>query len=143
MRIKIIIGAKITDRNLTELLKKYFKRLEVYHDIELIDFKSSGVESKDINKYKQFSRDCYLVGLDVEGKTMDSVTFAKKYLDNTFKDIAFLIGGADGLPNDLKKECNELFSLSKLTFCHEHALLVLAEQIYRGVMINKGHPYHK
>ncbi|MGA1861705.1 23S rRNA (pseudouridine(1915)-N(3))-methyltransferase RlmH [Deferribacter thermophilus] len=143
MKIRIIVGSKISDRYIRELLDRYIKRLKVFCDFEIKDFKCSGNVKKDDEKYILLSQGFYRVGLAIEGKMFDSMTFAKRFLDGNYNDISFLIGSAEGLSEDLKKDCDELLSLSKLTFCHEHALLVLTEQIYRGFTINKGHPYHK
>jgi 23S rRNA (pseudouridine1915-N3)-methyltransferase len=57
--------------------------------------------------------------------------------------LSFVVGGAEGLPPELKGAPYELLSLSKLTFTHQFARVVLAEQIYRGAEIRKGSAYHK
>ena len=56
---------------------------------------------------------------------------------------SFFIGGADGLPAELKADRSRLLSLSKLTFTHQMARLLLVEQIYRATEIRKGSGYHK
>jgi 23S rRNA (pseudouridine1915-N3)-methyltransferase len=59
------------------------------------------------------------------------------------KDVALLIGGAHGLPEDLLATCDLQLSLSRLTFPHELARLIVCEQLYRAVTIWRGEPYHK
>ena len=66
-----------------------------------------------------------------------------KLLFNKALDHTFIIGGPDGLPRYIKEKANQIFSLSELTFPHEMALLILAEQLYRAVSIEKGRNYHR
>ena len=58
-------------------------------------------------------------------------------------DLVFVIGGSYGLSNDVIKRSNRLISFGKLTYPHQMVRLMLIEQIYRGYMILKNHPYHK
>ncbi|KAA0258509.1 23S rRNA (pseudouridine(1915)-N(3))-methyltransferase RlmH [Deferribacter autotrophicus] len=143
MKIRIIMGSKINNRCLKDMVNEYAKRLSSVMEIEIIDFKSTGNDVKEYEKFIKLSEGFYRVALAVEGKQLDSESFAKWFEGKQNKNIAFLIGGAKGLSEILKKKCNELFSLSKLTFAHEHALLLLSEQIYRAYTIIQGHPYHK
>lgn len=82
---------------------------------------------------------------DSAGKRHTSEEFAKwmQRAREDARDVAFLIGGAFGLDADLKKEAAGAISLSSLTFPHELARLVLAEQMYRAGTIIRGEPYHK
>jgi 23S rRNA (pseudouridine1915-N3)-methyltransferase len=81
--------------------------------------------------------------LDPAGKTMDSVGFAhlieKAEMDG--RDLVFLIGGHDGLPAEWRPRADLLLSLSAMTFPHELARAMLAEQIYRGFAILRNLPY--
>lgn len=81
--------------------------------------------------------------LDPMGKEMDSPAFAK-ILDSAAmqgQDLIFLVGGHDGLTPELRSRADLLLSLSRLTWPHELARAMLAEQIYRGFAILKNHPY--
>jgi 23S rRNA (pseudouridine1915-N3)-methyltransferase len=75
--------------------------------------------------------------LDPAGKTIDS----KKLTALFDRDLVFIIGGADGLPQEWKPKADLLVSLSALTMPHELARVVLAEQIYRALTTLRGHPY--
>jgi 23S rRNA (pseudouridine1915-N3)-methyltransferase len=81
--------------------------------------------------------------LDPAGKPMDSPAFAavisKAEMDG--RDLVFLIGGHDGLPPAWRARADLLLSLSTMTFPHELARAMLAEQIYRGFCILRNHPY--
>jgi 23S rRNA (pseudouridine1915-N3)-methyltransferase len=83
------------------------------------------------------------VFLDPAGKAMDSQRFAQLLGDAELqaRDLVFLIGGHDGLPLDWKPRADLLLSLSAMTMPHELTRAVLAEQIYRGLTILRGHPY--
>ncbi|MDP1718072.1 MAG: 23S rRNA (pseudouridine(1915)-N(3))-methyltransferase RlmH, partial [Burkholderiales bacterium] len=59
------------------------------------------------------------------------------------RDVAFVIGGADGTAAALKDEADLLWSLSPLTLPHALVRVVLAEQLYRAISILKNHPYHR
>jgi len=83
----------------------------------------------------------YNIALSPEGKLVDSFEFAKLLKDK--QTINFYIGGAYGLEDSFKKQCNITISLTPLTLSHKIAKLVLFEQIFRGLAINNNHPYHK
>ena len=81
--------------------------------------------------------------LDPAGQPMDSAAFAKLLAKSEMegRDLAFLIGGHDGLPAGWRQRADLLLSLSPLTFPHELARAMLAEQVYRGFATLRGHPY--
>jgi 23S rRNA (pseudouridine1915-N3)-methyltransferase len=83
------------------------------------------------------------VFLDPAGQPMDSAAFAKLLAKSEMegRDLAFLIGGHDGLPAGWRQRADLLLSLSPLTFPHELARAMLAEQVYRGFASLRGHPY--
>ena len=81
--------------------------------------------------------------LDPAGRAMDSASFAgviaKAEMEG--RDLVFLIGGHDGLPFGWRERADLLVSMSAMTFPHELARAMLAEQIYRGFATLRGHPY--
>jgi len=81
--------------------------------------------------------------LDPAGKPLDSAAFASLVADAEMlgRDLLFLVGGHDGLPGGWAARADLLFSLSKLTFPHELARAMAAEQIYRAFATLRGHPY--
>ncbi|MCR8699176.1 23S rRNA (pseudouridine(1915)-N(3))-methyltransferase RlmH [Campylobacter ureolyticus] len=85
--------------------------------------------------------DGFCIGLDEGGKMFDSFEFSKLFLAKN--KVSFFIGGAYGLSTDFKSKMDKIISLSKMTFAHKIAKLVLYEQIFRGLCINANHPYHK
>jgi 23S rRNA (pseudouridine1915-N3)-methyltransferase len=81
--------------------------------------------------------------LDPAGKPMDTAAFVGlvSQAEMEGRDLVFVVGGADGLPADWRMRADLLLSLSRLTFPHELARAMLAEQIYRAFATLRGHPY--
>lgn len=133
------------------MFKEYAKRLSAYVKVDFTDFRSSNftdpdnVKREDSKRLKDSSNGFYRILLDESGKVFTSLEFSKwlSSLLESKKRLAFLIGGSYGHDNSLTESCDEIISLSKLTLAHHLVLVVLTEQIYRGMMIKLGHPYHK
>ncbi len=87
-----------------------------------------------------------LVALDRRGKQLDSEAFARRlerWRDDSVADIAFLIGGPDGHGETLLKKASLVLSFGAMTWPHQLARAMLAEQIYRSQQLLAGHPYHR
>ena len=86
-----------------------------------------------------------VIALDERGKQLSSLDLADKISSwqDQGRDIAFLIGGADGLASDLRKRADFVLSLGSATWPHMLARVMLVEQIYRGQEILAGNPYHR
>lgn len=96
---------------------------------------------KRLDKYPGILR----VALEVEGRMMSTETLCAKLADqrDLGRDVALLAGGPDGLCPELSRECDERWSLSKLTLPHPLVRIVIAEQVYRAWTLMTGHPYHR
>jgi len=133
-----------------DLLNRYAKRLRwSLNIIELEEKKKlSRVELKQ-QEGKLLADACpdgaVIVALDERGKQLSSLDFANKIGDSQDqgRDMAFLIGGADGLASDLRKRADFVLSLGSATWPHMLARVMLIEQIYRGQEILAGNPYHR
>ena len=81
--------------------------------------------------------------LDPAGKAMDTAAFVAlvSQAEMEGRDLVLVVGGADGLPADWRSRADALVSLSRMTFPHELARVMLAEQIYRAFATLRGHPY--
>jgi 23S rRNA (pseudouridine1915-N3)-methyltransferase len=91
-------------------------------------------------------KDAMLVALDARGKPLASEAFANhltRWRDEGVSDLAFVIGGADGLDPALLKRARFVLSLGVMTWPHLLVRAMLAEQIYRAQTILLGHPYHR
>ena len=86
-----------------------------------------------------------IIVLDKRGHNLTTVKLSQRLEDwmREGGDTAFIIGGADGIDEELKQKANEMIRLSSLTLPHAMARLVLCEQLYRAVSVVKNHPYHR
>ncbi|MDP6873263.1 MAG: 23S rRNA (pseudouridine(1915)-N(3))-methyltransferase RlmH [Alphaproteobacteria bacterium] len=87
-----------------------------------------------------------LVAMDGKGKTFSSEAFAQRlgrWRDDGIADLAFVIGGADGLHPELRRQADLVLSLGAMTWPHLLARAMLMEQLYRAQTILSGHPYHR
>jgi len=93
----------------------------------------------------QLSPRHWVVALDVTGRTLDTVGLSRWWAgrQRDGRDLAFLIGGPDGLAPEVLGRADERLSLSALTLPHGLVRVLLAEQLYRAVSLLKGHPYHR
>lgn len=93
-----------------------------------------------------FPKGSYKIALCIEGKTLSSQELAEmleKLPEKGFSDLVFIIGSSFGLDESLKKECDLRLSMSRMTFAHSLAGVMLVEQIYRAFSMIHGDKYHK
>jgi len=144
--IRILCVGKIKENYLKELISDYEKRISKYHKLEIIEVKDNEdikKETSELQKY--FNSKHYNIALYINGNNYDSITLAK-HIDNLFNSngvITFIIGGSNGIENDILDKCDERISFSKLTFPHGLFRGILLEQIYRAFKINNNERYHK
>lgn len=88
---------------------------------------------------------CIRVALDERGALLRTLDLVRRIAQwrQSGRDVAFIVGGADGLPENVKKSADLAWSLSPLTLPHGLARVMLAEQLYRAVSILHNHPYHR
>lgn len=144
--IKIICVGKIKEKYLTDLINDYKLRISKYHKLEIIELKDSDIEkesSEIINSVKQSD---YNVLLDINGEEFTSIEFSK-FIDEVFTNIngtiTFIIGGSNGVNENVKKIVQKRISFSSLTFPHGLFRGILLEQIYRAFKIQNNESYHK
>jgi len=139
-RLRVIAVGKVRKRWVSDGLALYLKRLP---GLSVVEVKDSTPEKEADAVWGLLLPGERLVVLTEEGCQFDSVGFAH-WLDGLASDrIALVIGGAEGLAPSIKAKAMANLSLSPMTFPHEIARLLLVEQIYRGVTILQGGPYHK
>ncbi|HLV31474.1 MAG TPA: 23S rRNA (pseudouridine(1915)-N(3))-methyltransferase RlmH [Chitinispirillaceae bacterium] len=141
--LKIIAIGKVKDPCLRTKVEDYKKRIMHDSRIEIIELKDQGIctESEKIKKLLNKDKSFVFV-LGEEGREYDSVSFARR-IQLIRSKVTFIIGGAYGLSEEIKKGADEILSLSKLTFTHEIARMLLMEQIYRVISIIQNRSYHK
>lgn len=105
----------------------------------------SRIEWKFVKELKELPENSYIVILDEKGKQLSSTEFSdflNKRLNESIKNLVFVIGGAYGIDEKIKEKANFSWSLSHLVFPHELVRSILAEQMYRGFSILRGEKYH-
>ena len=143
--IKIICVGKLKEKYLMDGVNDYLSRLRKYHKIDLIELPDSDIdrEGNEITKY--LSNKDYIISLAIKGTELSSIELAEK-IDKTFitnPNIIFIIGGSNGIRQDILDKSNMLLSFSKLTYPHGLFRLILLEQIYRSFKILNNESYHK
>ena len=137
MRIYLYYIGKPRDHSANEMADEYIKRCTRYARVEMREIQPARFDpwSKHPSAKK--------ILLDPVGKPQDSIHISKLIAkaEQESSDLVFVIGGADGLPADWRNRGDLLLSLSALTFPHELARVILAEQLYRAFTILRGHPY--
>jgi 23S rRNA (pseudouridine1915-N3)-methyltransferase len=131
MRIRLLMLGKTRRPELRAVLDDYVKRINRHSPTEVIEVRD---ESAALKK------------LDAGGKTLDSQAFAKwlrELRDRGTRELIFLCGDADGFPEALRQRAQQKLSLGAMTFSHELARVMLAEQLYRAFAILSGSPYPK
>ena len=114
--------------------------------IEVEDKKGGGSAAEAALLRRAIPDGAMLVTLDERGKVMTSPEFANKlagWRDNSQRDLAFVIGGADGIAPDLRAEADFSLSFGKMVWPHMLARVMLSEQLYRAANILSGGPYHR
>ncbi|WP_025027556.1 23S rRNA (pseudouridine(1915)-N(3))-methyltransferase RlmH [Caldalkalibacillus mannanilyticus] len=159
MHISIVSVGKIKEKYLKLGISEFEKRLGPYCKLQLIEVSDEQapeqLSQKEIEQVKekegerilgQVKQDQYVIALAIDGVNWSSEQLAKE-LDQLAiygkSSIAFIIGGSNGLSDEVLKRTNKKLSFSKMTFPHQLMKLILLEQVYRAFRIMKGEPYHK
>lgn len=150
MKIFIVAVGKIKDKIISQKIEHYLQKVPRGFEIvakEVPDGKGPVPELKKQEGEKILAalpERAYAIALDERGQEVTSIGLAEliKSIINRGTSLAFIIGGAYGLEEEVRTRADKVMALSKLTFSHELARLVLAEQIYRALGIIKGTPYH-
>ena len=152
MRIRIIWTGKTRDARLRALIEDYAERITHFTRCEVTELRELGRTDKTgIDKESKRISDGLRPGsvtvlLDPDGTEWTSQQLAaqvQKWEGNGIKEVAFVVGGPNGVADDLKSRVDKRWSLSRLTLTHEMARVVLLEQLYRAYTIVHGLPYQK
>ena len=158
MKITIVCAGKLKEKYLSAGIAEFMKRLRPFAQVEIKEIheekmpeEPSAAEKEQVLRkegeklLKLVPAGSYLFVLDVFGREMPSEKLAEK-IDRLGvqgrSHIAFLIGGAFGLSQEVRAAADEKLSFSRLTFTHQMVRLLLVEQIYRCFKINRGEKYH-
>ncbi|MDO9694346.1 MAG: 23S rRNA (pseudouridine(1915)-N(3))-methyltransferase RlmH [Candidatus Latescibacteria bacterium] len=142
--IRILAVGKLKDARLAGLAADFAQRIRPWSDLEIVELKDQGPEREAAAMLARLgppSGHGLTIALDERGATATSHELSA--LLGAHGSLTFLIGGPDGLGPAARARADRILSLSPLTFTHETARFLLLEQIYRGLAILRGHPYHR
>ena len=160
MLIKIIGVGKIKEKFYKDALAEYEKRMTSYNKVEIIEVADEKapetLSEKEIDQVKgaegerilsKIKENSFVVTLEIAGKALDSIKFARliqdEMLDGFGRDMVFVIGGSNGLGENVLKRSNYRLSFGKMTYPHQLMRVILMEQIYRAYRIINKEPYHR
>jgi len=150
MHFRFVWVGKTKDKNWRALQEEYLARLSHFVKCEITEVKdggaSEGTEIEGKRILENLNQSNFVCLLDVLGRSVSSHELAKeieKWQNRGLKEIAFVIGGAQGVSAGVAEKADLGLSLSLLTLTHEMARVVLLEQLYRSYTIIKGFPYQK
>ena len=155
MRVHIIAVGRLRNGPERELIDDYVQRFDrtgrnmglgpvTLHEVE--DKKGGGMEAEAILLDRAIPKGAMICALDERGKIMQSPVFANKiasYRDTGCSDLAFIIGGADGIAPSLRNRADFKLSFGAMVWPHMLARVMLSEQLYRAASILAGAPYHR
>ena len=152
MRINIIAVGKIKEKYFVDACSEYLKRLSRFDVVSIIEVPEAP-QGKSIDEQNKIEGESilnkargYIIAMDIDGKKISSQDLAK-LLDTkkseSISEISFIIGGSNGLSQDVKNKVDFKLSFSDMTFPHQLFRVMLLEQIYRAETILNHIPYHK
>ena len=159
LHVRLVCVGKLKERFLQEAMAEYAKRLSAFCSFEVKELPeerlgdnpsaaeiTAALRREAAQIEKQLLKTGMVVCLCIEGKELDSAAFSNMLTKAELSgqpEISFIIGGSFGLAEELKRKADFLLSMSRMTFPHHLARVMLAEQIYRGFQIKAGTRYHK
>ncbi len=139
--IRILAVGKLKDSRLADLAAEYLRRLGPLAACEVVELKDQGPAKEGAEMVRRLGAAAFVVAMDEHGDDVTSVDLAN--LLGGHGSLSFLIGGADGLAPEVRGRADRVLRLSSLTLTHEWARVLLLEQVYRGLTILRGMPYHR
>jgi 23S rRNA (pseudouridine1915-N3)-methyltransferase len=154
MKFIFLFLGRTSEKYLEAGISDYAARLERFVQVEVVVLRDKTARSLPPEQFRQqearqLLERCadasWVVALDGGGRELDSPALAellRRFEDAGHRNVYFLIGGHLGLHEDVLRRADLVLSLSRLTFTHEMARLILLEQLYRAWMIKAGRSYH-
>lgn len=159
LKVTLIVVGKLKEKYLKEAALEYEKRLSSLCALKTIELEPSRLPdnpslaqldialSNEADKIAaNIPNGSFVIPLCVEGVQLDSTELSKKLNDigiSGAKSVCFIIGSSYGLSDKIKTSANLKLSMSKMTFPHQFARIMLLEQLYRAFKISQGGTYHK
>jgi len=150
LKVDIIAISRVKKSPHLEIIQDYKKRIK--WNLTIYEMESKYTDAKQVQEEEsvkildKIKPNAIIVVLDERGDGLRSLDFAKtieNFTNNGESHIQFIIGGADGLTQDIRDKADILLSFGQQTWPHILARIMLLEQIYRAQQILAGHPYHR
>ncbi|MEE1219856.1 MAG: 23S rRNA (pseudouridine(1915)-N(3))-methyltransferase RlmH [Ruminococcus sp.] len=160
LRVNIVCIGKIKEKYFTDAINEYSKRLSAFCKFSVIELPEEKIRNNNPNQaqidevieaegkriLQKIGASDYVAAMCIEGKLMSSEELSKT-LDSVSlsgkSTVSFIIGGSYGLSDEVKKRSDLRLSMSRMTFPHQMARMILSEQIYRAFEISTNGKYHK
>lgn len=159
LKITLITVGRLKEQYLCDAVKEYEKRLSTLCTLKNVEIDAaklpdspnesqinSALETEAEKILAAMPNGAYVIPMCIEGKQMDSEELSRKLSDigiSGQSNVVFIIGGSYGLSDRVKQKADYKLSMSKMTFPHQLARVILLEQIYRAFKISRGGTYHK
>ena len=158
LKITLITVGALKEKYFSEASKEYEKRLGAFCSLNVVELEQTKLPSepssaeiaialkKEAEKIeKALPKGAAVIPLCIEGKEIDSEALSQKIteLEFSYSHLCFIIGGSFGIDESIKQKANMKLSMSKMTFPHRLARIMLLEQLYRAFKITQGSTYHK
>jgi len=155
VKVRLLTVSNKQPRWVVDGCAEYEKRLPRAWQFQLVELKpearTSGATTQKVQRgeadriRQALPKNALLVALDERGASWSTEQFAERIeqWQHSGRDLAFVIGGADGLDPELRREADQCLSLSKMVMPHGLVRVVFVEQLYRAATVIDGHPYHK
>lgn len=156
MRITVVAVGKLKERFWADACAEYLKRLKAYAKVEVKEIadvdpaKAGGIDGARDKEggaiLAALPEASHVILLAIEGKERTSEGFSRRLDELALagsSDIAFVVGGSDGVSDAVRVRADEQLSFGRITLPHNLARVVLLEQVYRACKISRGEPYHK
>ena len=159
MRVKIVAVGRMKAGPERDLVSRYIDRAQAcgrplglpeFITVEVPESRASSADARKLDEAKALlaaiPEKAVIMALDERGRTIASADFAERigrWRDDGRPALSVLIGGADGLHQDLRERADLVLSFSPMTWPHQLARIMAAEQLYRATTILSGHPYHR
>lgn len=146
LSIHIFAIGKLKESFWKDACAEYLKRLSAYAKVNVKELPDSNKQREAELILQHLSQNGPILLLDIKGKEISSEKLASKidsYALAGNSQLTFIIGGSDGVTEEVKKRATERISFGPITLPHNLARVVLLEQIYRAFKISRGEPYHK
>ncbi len=156
LKIKIIALGKIKEKFLKDGIDEFLKRLTPYASVSVLELSPIEIKNENLIDKILFEEgekilsnikpQDFVITMEIKGKQFSSEEFAtqiEKITNDGIGEIVFVIGSSCGIGQNVSNRANLKMSMSKMTFLHQFARLILVEQIYRAFKIIKNETYHK